>query len=240
MKKALTIALAALCFAAFADGEYVARGIGRKTVLLDGGTNAVDAVVVLRADRTVAPYAVQVISATKGNAEAVVTGVTTNFTVVDRVDSPSFGYVYTNGAATVTNVFKRADPYLVNSYRPSGFNLKEEYTNHVYTVTTNVVGAVAYPDSHYSVTTNTVSNTVTNYTPSAASGTISVFGVEEAYGTFSTNVYLNAASLSGGKLAVTNCYNASTPLFAGDRLHVKASQADKVTVKIIYLTYGED
>jgi len=242
MKKAFLVALAVACGAAFATGEYVARGIERKIVYLDGGTNVFDGVVDLAAGRTVAPYQVQVLSATRGSASAVTVGVTTNYTVIDRTDYNTYGYVYTNyvggSLVTLTNRFTRNDATLVGAYRPAGFTLLAQFTNATVRVTTNTVDAVT--GSHYSVTTNTVPNVVTNFTPSAAGGTITLFGVERVNNLFTTNTYLSSGTISSGKMALTNCYQASTPLFAGDQLRVRASAADKILLKVIYLTFGKE
>ena len=237
MKKALLLALAIACGAAFATGEYVARGIERKIVYLDGGTNVYDGVVNLAAGRTVAPYQVQVLSATRGSAQAVTVGVTTNFTVIDKVDYPLYVFLYTNLAVTVTNVFPSTSPTIVEAYRPSGYGLQSVTTNHVWRYSTNTVGSVS--GEHFSVTTNTIANVVTNFAASAAGGTISLFGVESVNNLFTTNTYLNGGTITSGRMALTNCYQASTPLFAGDQLRVKASAADKILLKVIYLTFDD-
>ena len=238
MKKFLfTIALAA-CGMAFAAGEYTARGIERKAFYLDNGTNAVSSGIQLAAGKTVAPYTLQVLSATHGSMQSYQTGVVTNFTVVDRHDDPTYLYIYTNGTDKVTNTFKKVNSLVVGTMKPQGYTLLSVSTNHTYTFTTNTVGRLANQFNHYSVTTNTQSKTAYRYNGTADSGKINLFGVENIRGNITTNWYLENASISGGKLATTNCFQEAKPLFAGDRLFLSATTADKVLVKIVFLTYG--
>ena len=127
----------------------------------------------------------------------------------------------TNGVVFSTNTYVRVET-----------NSNLSVTNYVLSaVVTNAVGSLeGIADYWTCIATNGITSTVTNFTAAAAGGTVTV---KNSYGD-SWSI-----SLSGGAGANANGSPDLTKLvFAGD-LFVTATDAEKLDLRIVYLTFAK-
>lgn len=240
MKKLMTAAAAALSLvlAASASGELVATGADVRSWHLGeaGGIALTNQSVGV--SRTICPWKLYVTNAVK-RAEATADVFTpTNYVVTATFTATNDAPAFADFERSVTNKVYVRDwtstnvVYATNTYVRTVSGSRQSLTNFVVSATvTNTVGSLeGIADYWTCIATNGVTSTVTNYTTTAAGGTVTV---KNSYGDTWT------VSLSGGAGADASGSPDLTKLvFAGD-LFVTASEAEKLDLRIVYLTFSK-
>ena len=235
MKRLIAIAalLAATC--AQAAGELVATGADVRTWTLGEAGGVALSGQSVGVPRTLCPYRVYVTNAVKRTQSTQSVFTPTNYIVTATVTATNAVPKWSDFTKNVTNLVFITDAASTNLATSAVTNVhsvagvKYGSTNVITSVTlTNAVtsiGGIAAPWE--CIATNGVTSTVTNYTTTAAGGTVTL---SNSYGdTWSV-------SLSGGAGSTTNTPNLSKLVFPGD-LRLTATQAERLDLKIVYLTF---
>lgn len=240
MKKLLTAAAAALSLvlAASASGELVATGADVRTWRLGevGGAAITNRSVGVQ--RTICPWKFYVTNAVKRAQTTSTVFTPTNYVVAATFSATNDAPAFADFERSVTNRVYARDwastnvVYATNTYVRTVSGSRQSLTNYVVTATvTNTVGSLDGISAPWEcIATNGVTTTVTNYTAAAAGGTVTL---KNSYGDTWT------VSLSGGSGSNANGSPDLTKLvFPGD-LAITASEAEKLDLRIVYLTFAK-
>jgi len=226
------LAMAAVCHA---DGQLVATGVGARTWGV-GALNGIKVNAPLSVPRAFSPWRIHVTNAVKRTLATSTVIEPTNYVVTATL-------AYTNDYPVFTELTNRVARYVMardwqtnvtwsvwtNFEQQAGFDYVR--TNYVGTATiTNTVTGIAGLDPIWTaIATNGISHVVTNYSATAAGGTVTLansFGEEWKL------------TLSGGS-ASTNCaWDVSRIVMPGG-LRVTATDAEKLDLSIHYLTFAD-
>ena len=240
MKKLLALLLAVfgLAFGALAAGELVASGADVRTWRLgEAGEGALTNASV-GVQRTVCPWKLYVTNAVMRSHSAESVFTPTNYIVTATVSVTNSVPTWADFTNTVTNVvFQTGDTTtngigyatVTNIRTVAGTRLA--LTNVIATATvTNAVGSLAGLAPPWEVvSTNGITSTVTNYTTTAAGGTVTL---KNSFGDAWT------LNLSGGAASTNATPDLTKLVFAGD-LKLSTSQAEQLELRMVYLTFQQ-
>lgn len=237
MKKVLISALAAfgLALSAVAAGELVASGADVRTWRLGevGGGALTNCSVGL--NRTVCPWKLYVTNAVKRAQSTAEVFTPTSYVVTASVTVTNDVPTWADFTNSVTNVIFITDAATTNALKYATVTnvqavagMRLAVTNRITTATTtNWVTSIAGLSAPWAVlSTNGVSSVVTNYTETAAGGTVKL---ENSFGDTWT------LSLSGGAATSTDL-DIDKLVFAGD-LRLTASDAERLEFRMVFLTF---
>lgn len=238
MKRFTLAAFAALflAFGAFASGELVATGADVRSWRV-GAANGTALTNTLTLSRTVCPWKIYVTNAVKRASSTASVFTPTNYVVTASFVATNTIPVWTDFERTVTNLVYVRDwtatngvVYSTNTYVRVETNTNLSVTNYVLSaVVTNSVGTIDGIAGYWTcIATNGITSTVTNFTTAAAGGTVTL---GNSYGdTWSVSLSSGAGQNASGDP------NLSKLVFPGD-LWIKASDAEELTVHVVYLTF---
>lgn len=239
MKRLIALAAFAAALCAHAAGELVATGADVRTWTLGGVGAGALTNQSAGVSRTICPWKLYVTNAVKRAQTTSSVFTPTNYVVTATFTATNAAPVFADFEQTVTNKVYVRDwastngvVFSTNALVRTVAGTRQTVTNYVATaVVTNSVGSLeGIADYWTCVATNGITSTVTNYTTAAAGGTVTV---KDSYG----NSW--QVSLSGGAGANANGSPDLTKLvFAGD-LYVTATEAEKLDLRIVYLTFAE-
>lgn len=236
MKKMLVLTLAAIWLAlgALASGELVATGADVRTWRMGEVGGGVLTNVSVGIQRTVCPWKLYVTNAVKRAQSTDSVFTPTNYIVTATVTVTNSVPTWADFTNTVTNVTFMTDAAstnlayatITNVYTVSGTSLA--LTNRITTATaTNAVLSLDGLSAPWEiVATNGITSVVTNFTETAAGGTVTL---KNSLGDSWT------LNLSGGA-ASSNALDITKLVFAGD-LKLTTTQAERLDFRMVYLTF---
>ena len=238
MKRFILAAFAAmsLAFGAFASGELVATGADVRSWRV-GAADGTALTNTLSLSRTICPWKIYVTNAVKRAQTTSSVFTATNYVVTTTITATNSAPVFADFEITVTNKVYVRDwaatngvVYSTNSLVRTLAGTRQTITNYVATATvTNSVGSLeGLADYWTCIATNGVTSTVTNFTTTAAGGTVTL---GNSYG----DTWTVSLSSGAGQNASSDP-NLSKLVFPGD-LWIKASDAEELTVHVVYLTF---
>ena len=238
MKRFILAAFAAmsLAFGAFASGELVATGADVRSWRV-GAADGTALTNTLSLSRTICPWKIYVTNAVKRAQTTSSVFTATNYVVTTTITATNSAPVFADFEITVTNKVYVRDwaatngvVYSTNSLVRTLAGTRQTITNYVATATvTNSVGSLEGLADHWTcIATNGVTSTVTNFTTTAAGGTVTL---GNSYG----DTWTVSLSSGAGQNASSDP-NLSKLVFPGD-LWIKASDAEELTVHVVYLTF---
>ena len=235
MKKVIAFAALAAALCAHAAGELVATGADVRTWTL-GSAGGVAYSGGASVSRTICPWKVYVTNAVKRAQTTSNVLTPTNYTVRATFTATNSAPVFADFARAVTNKVYVRDwastnvVFSTNTYTRTEAGTRQTLTNYVATSTVTCgVGSLDGIGAPWAcIATNGITSTVTNYTTAAAGGTVTL---KNSFGDSWT------VSLSGGSGAnASGSPDLSKLVFAGD-LSVTATEAEKLDLRIVYLTF---
>ena len=229
--------LVAAAMLAHGSGELVATGADIGVWRLgEAGWGPLATAVPVR--RTIAPWKLYVTNAVKRAQSTSSVFTPTNYVVAATVTVTNSAPAFASQLYAVTNVHFIVDAAATNWAASVVTNVEEiagvrgSVTNRIYaaTVTNRVLSLAGVLPPWTVIATNGVTSTVTNYSTSAAGGTVTL---KNSFGDTWT------LSLSGGSGANASGSPDLTKLvFAGD-FKLVATEAEKLDLRIVYLTFAE-
>ena len=238
MKKVVFLALAALGLAlgVSAAGELVASGADVRTWRLgEVGSGALTNESV-GIQRTVCPWKLFVTNAVKRTAATESVFTPTNYIVAATVTVTNSVPTWADFTNTVTNVVFQTDAASTNAIKyatvtnvqaVAGTRLSLTNTITSATATNAVLSLDGLSAPWAVVSTNGITSTVTNYTTTAAGGTVTL---KNSFGDTWT------LDLSGGAASTNATPDLTRLVFAGD-LKLSTSQAERLDLRMVYLTF---
>lgn len=238
-KRLIALAALAAALCAHAAGELVATGADVRTWRLGAVGAGAPTNMGVGVSRTICPWRLYVTNAVRRVRTTSSVFTPTNYVVTATFAATNAAPVFADFVRGVTNAVRvRAwgapdgVAFSTNALVCTVAGTRQTVTNYVATaVVTNTVGSLeGIADYWTAVATNGMTSTATAYAEAAAGGTVTV---KNSYGDSWT------VSLSGGAGAdADGTPDLSKLVFAGD-LFVTATEAERLDLRIVYLTFAK-